>query len=132
MTSKVVLKSEALLENIIREHHFLTSGKKELAPSPKELLLSGVSGCTALDVEAILNKMRVSYADLSVEAQTELTTEHPKVFTKIHLIYAIRLEHPEDKEKVIKAIELSQEKYCGVSAMLSKAAPITWELQILS
>lgn len=132
MTSKVVLKSEALLENIIREHQFLTSGKKELAASPKELLLSGVAGCTALDVEAILNKMRVEYSDLSVEANAELTSEHPKVFTKIHIIYSIRLKHPEDKDKVIKAIELSQEKYCGVSAMLAKAAPISWELQILS
>ncbi|MBI5495174.1 MAG: OsmC family protein [Deltaproteobacteria bacterium] len=94
-------------------------------PTPKQLVLEGLAGCTAMDVIAILNKMRSPPVALRVEASTEMTETHPKVFTAIHLRYVVKGDVPVDKLE--KAIKMSQDTYCGVSAMLRKAAPITWE-----
>ncbi|RYE00534.1 MAG: OsmC family peroxiredoxin, partial [Sphingobacteriales bacterium] len=58
--------------------------------SPKALLLSGLAGCTGVDVVDILEKMRVPFADLVIEANAEQTDTHPKVFTGIDLTYSIR------------------------------------------
>ncbi len=99
--------------------------------SPKALLLSGLAGCTGVDVVDILEKMRVPFADLKIEAEADQTEEHPRVFKTIYLTYSIKTEE-ENKEKVIKAIDLSLEKYCGVAAMLKKNSPIEYTLVIES
>jgi putative redox protein len=96
---------------------------------PKELILMGLIGCTAMDVVSLLKKMRVDFNDFSVSAEAELTDEHPKVFTSIHINYKISGEVEEKKLK--KAIELSQNRYCGVTAMLQKAVPISYSYQIV-
>ncbi len=96
---------------------------------PKELVLSGLAGCTAMDVASLLRKMRVEYDKFEVAAVAELTNEHPKVFSSIQLTFNIwGKEIPEDKLK--KAIDLSQERYCGVTAMLQKSCPIEYEYYI--
>ncbi|MBC8313243.1 MAG: OsmC family protein [Candidatus Cloacimonetes bacterium] len=95
---------------------------------PKELLLMGLAGCTAMDVVSILKKMRVEFRDFSVTAEAENSDEHPKVFTSISIKYFISGNVGE--EKLEKAIELSQTRYCGVSVMLKKAAPITYSYEI--
>jgi putative redox protein len=77
----------------------------------------------------ILEKMRVPFADLVMEAEAEQTDEHPKVFKEIHVTYRIRTEEA-NRDKVIKAIDLSLEKYCGVAAMLKKNSPIRYTLHI--
>lgn len=96
---------------------------------PKALLLSGLAGCSGIDVVEVLEKMRVPFADLRIEAEAEQTEEHPRVFKDIHLIYYIRTEE-ENREKVKKAIDLSLDKYCGVAAMLKKNSKISYTITI--
>lgn len=102
-----------------------TAGGDESAQSPKELVLSGLASCTAMDVISILGKMRALPEGLRVEVEAQQTAEHPKTFKKIHLKYIVKGEIPEEKLK--KAIELSQKQYCGVSEMLRKSAELTYE-----
>lgn len=100
-----------------------------VGPRPKALLLAGLGGCTGVDVVGILEKMRVPFEGLAVEVQAEESTSHPKVFTRIHLRYRFKgRELPLDKLQ--RAVQLSQEKYCGVSAMLGRTAAISSEIVI--
>lgn len=94
---------------------------------PKALLLSGLAGCSGIDVVDILEKMRVPFADLTIEAEADQTEEHPRVFKTIHLTYKIKTEE-DNRDKVKKAIDLSLEKYCGVAAMLKKNSDILYEI----
>ncbi|MBV6438445.1 MAG: OsmC family peroxiredoxin [Haliscomenobacteraceae bacterium CHB4] len=98
-------------------------------PGPKALLLTALTGCTGMDVAALLPKMRVAFDRLVIEAEAEQTEEHPKVYKSIKLTFRIAGKEV-DEIKVRKAIELSQDKYCGVTAMLRAHCPITWELVI--
>jgi putative redox protein len=97
--------------------------------NPKALLLSGLAGCSGIDVIEILEKMRVPFADLVIEVETEQTTELPKVFKDIHINYIITTAE-ENRGKVKKAIDLSLDKYCGVSAMLKKNSKINYTIII--
>lgn len=101
-----------------------------LGPGPKRLLLLSVMGCTGLDVVSLMQKMRVPFTGFSIRGVAPLTEEHPKVFTKIHLIYSVTGKDIK-RDKVVKAIELSQSTYCGVSIMLKKHCPVTWDLEII-
>jgi putative redox protein len=105
-----------------------TSGGTDTAPSPLELILLGVIGCTGVDVATILTRMKEPLAGLEVSAEFERADEHPRVYTKIHLIY--RLRGALDEKKVRRAIELSETKYCSASAMVGKTATITHEFSI--
>lgn len=96
---------------------------------PKALLLAGLAGCSGIDVVEILEKMRVPFSDLQIDAEAEQTDEHPKVFKDIVLSYRIKTGD-ENREKVKKAIDLSLEKYCGVAAMLKKNSKIRYEILI--
>lgn len=98
--------------------------------SMKALLLAGLSGCSGIDVVGILEKMRVPFADLHITAETEQTDTDPKVFKDIRLTFSVRTEE-DNRDKVKKAIELSLEKYCGVSAMLRKNSKIDYTLELL-
>ncbi len=97
--------------------------------SPKALLLTGLAGCTGVDVVDILEKMRVPFASLVIDAEAGLTDEHPRVFNDIQLNYIIVTEE-ENRDKVVKAIDLSLEKYCGVAAMLRKNSSINYTITI--
>jgi putative redox protein len=92
--------------------------------------LSGLAGCSGIDVVDILEKMRVEFSDFSMDAEAEQTEEHPKVFTGVQITYRLHTA-PENEEKVRKAIELSLEKYCGVAAMLKKNSTVHYTLVIL-
>ena len=106
-------------------------GSTENGHGPKALLLSGLAGCSGIDVVDVLTKMRVLFSDLIIEAEAEQTEEHPKVFKEIHLIYKIKTA-ANNEDKVRKAIDLSLEKYCGVAAMLKKNSSIDYKLFIES
>lgn len=112
---------------------FMRQSKIELDSStgfgPKALLLTGLAGCSAIDVVDILEKMRVPFAGLSVETEAEQTEEHPRVFKTIHMNYIITTEE-ENRDKVKKAIDLSLDKYCGVAAMLKKNSKIQYTITI--
>lgn len=95
--------------------------------SPKALLLSGLAGCSGIDVVDILEKMRVPFADLKIDAEADQTEDHPRVFKTIHLTYYVKTEK-DNIDKVRKAIDLSLEKYCGVAAMLKKNSGIDYEI----
>ena len=97
--------------------------------SPKALLLSGLAACSGIDIVDILEKMRVPFADLKIEVESEQTEEHPRVFKTIYIDFIIKAEE-ENRDKIIKAIDLSLEKYCGVAAMLSKNSKIEYKLVI--
>lgn len=96
---------------------------KRLAFSPKALLLSGLAGCSGIDVVEILTKMKVPFTKLEILTESEPVTEHPKVFQDIHIEYKIDAA-PADEDKVKRAVSLSLEKYCGVAAMLRKNSAI--------
>lgn len=91
---------------------------------PKELILVGLGGCTGADVASILDKMKEPVSRLEIDIEAESATEHPKVFTKIHLRYKFWGENL-NSGNLEKAINLSQDKYCSVTAMLNKAIEIT-------
>ena len=95
--------------------------------NPKALLLSGLSACSAIDVVEILEKMRVPFANLEVDAEAEQTDEHPRVFKTINVTYRLTTDE-ENRDKVKKAVDLSLEKYCGVAAMLKKNSDIRYEI----
>lgn len=78
---------------------------------------------------SILNKMRVDFQEFRIIVQGHLTDEHPKQFIKIHLIYEFKGKNL-PLEKIRKAVELSQNRYCGVSATYKKALELTWEIKI--
>jgi putative redox protein len=102
----------------------------DTGPGPKSLLLTALTGCTGMDVVSILNKMRIQYDSLEVEAIAPLTEEHPKVYTKIHMIYKVS-GSALNAERVNHAVELSMDKYCGVTAMLRAHCPITHEVVLI-
>lgn len=105
-------------------------GDKKSGHGPKALLLSGLAGCSGIDVVDILEKMRVEFSDLSIDVTAGQTEDHPKVFTGVDITYRIKTD-PENTGKVKKAIELSLDKYCGVAAMLKKNSPVNYQLVIL-
>jgi len=98
--------------------------------SPKKLLLVGLAGCTGIDIVSLLEKMRVSFSEFNISVEANLTEEHPKVYKEIIIHYSIKSENT-NKDKIQKAIDLSMEKYCGVSAMLAKTAEIKPALTII-
>jgi putative redox protein len=104
-------------------------GGNESAATPMELVLQALMGCTAMDVVSILKKMKVEYKDFTVSETHERSEEHPKVYTSIHLVYSFDGDGI-DQEKVKKAVKLSKENYCSVSAMLSSSVDITYHIEI--
>jgi putative redox protein len=104
-------------------------GGEDRGMSPKAMLLSSLGGCTGMDVIMVLRKMRAEPEHFTVELEANVTDSHPKVFEKIHITYRFKGGNV-TREKAEHAIRLSQDQYCGVSAMLKKAAPIEWEIVI--
>ncbi len=99
------------------------------APGPMELLLVALGACTATDVVIILEKKRQKLDALEVIASGERAADPPTVWTKLELLY--RLRGRLDEAAVKHAIELSEEKYCSVAAMLKKTATLTYRYEIL-
>ncbi len=105
------------------------NGGNNKGPRPKALMLLALAGCTGMDVVSILKKMKVNYEKFSIEVQADLTEEHPMHYVKMHVIYKVwGKDLPLDK--IEKAVSLSDEKYCGVSAAYKKAMELTHEIQI--
>ncbi len=102
-------------------------GGQNRGPSPKKLLLAGLAGCTGMDVVSILSKMHVPFDSFTVDVEADQTDEHPKIYQDIVIIYTFTGKKL-DREKIEKAVTLSMNKYCGVSAMLEKSAHISWKI----
>ena len=99
-------------------------------PSPMELVIIGLAGCTAMDVVSIMDKKRQPLTNLQVKTASERAEDHPKVFTKIHLEYVAYGTGISEKA-LQRAIELSEKRYCSVQAMLKKSAEITSSYRIV-
>ena len=113
--------------------HVVYSGSNKdgsiAGPSPKKLLLISLTGCTGVDIVELLQKMRQSVTQIRLEVEADQTTEHPKVYREIRLVYHIYGQDI-NPAKVERAISLSQEKLCGVTAMLQVGVPITYRYEI--
>ncbi|MFP4536136.1 MAG: OsmC family protein [Spirochaetaceae bacterium] len=104
-------------------------GGKNQGPTPKPLMLASLAGCTGMDVVAILGKMQMPYDRFELDISGETTDEHPKVYREIHIDYKFwgsELDEP----KIEKAVKLSQEKYCGVSATLSEVGEVRYTIHL--
>jgi putative redox protein len=93
---------------------------------PTELLLNAVAGCTGIDIISILQKMRLNPTSFHMEVEGNRADEHPKKFTDINIHYVLEGDLPE--EKVIRAIQLSTEKYCSVSHSLSAKVTASYSI----
>jgi len=98
-------------------------------PGPMELVLMALGACTATDVVSVLKKKRQKLESLEVVCSGERAPEPPTVWTKLEVVYRLRGEL--DEVAVKHAIELSEEKYCSVAAMLKKTATVSWRFEIL-
>ncbi len=105
-------------------------GGHNSGPGPKKLMLVALSGCTGMDVVSILKKMRVDLEKCNIEVQGDVSDEHPKQYTKMHVIYEFTGKNlPMDKLE--KAVKMSADTYCGVQALYKKAIEVTSEIRVI-
>jgi len=109
-------------------HSLTLDGQSKVANSPMELVLIALCGCTASDVVSILQKKREPFTAVEVSAEAEKAPDPPRVFTAVKLLY--RVSGKVSRKSVEDAVRLSEEKYCSVSAMLSKSAKITYQIEL--
>ena len=112
-------------------HAIVTSFSQDQrsAPSPMELVLIALGGCTGADVISILEKKRQRISTYEIEVRGWRRDEHPRVYTRIEVIHRVRGDQV-DERAVARAIELSETKYCSVSAMLTATATITSRYEV--
>lgn len=101
-------------------------GGQNSGARPTELLLHAVAGCTGIDIISILKKMRLDPSSFHMEVKGNRAEDHPKRFTDIHIHYALEGELPEDK--VIRAIQLSKDKYCSVAHSLNATITVSYSI----
>ena len=106
------------------------AGGRNIGMRPMELMLAGAAACTAFDVIWILKRARQPVADCVVEADAERAPEEPKVFTHIHLRYAVA-GRGLDAKQVERAVKLSKEKYCSATIMLAPSVAISYDVRIV-
>lgn len=102
-------------------------GGEETGPIPKPLVLAALSGCTGMDVVALLRKSNQSIDDFSMTVTGELSKQAPIEYVSMHVVYHFKGKESVEKA-VLDAVTDSQEKYCGVSNMLKKSLSVTWEI----
>jgi putative redox protein len=105
-------------------------GGDSSATKPMELLLVALGGCTGMDVVPLLKKMRQDVTAVELNISAARSEEHPMVYTKIDLAYVVTGRNLEE-DKVKRAVDLSQERYCSVSAMLKKACPVNYTIRLV-
>ncbi|MBB2479711.1 OsmC family protein [Bacillus sp. APMAM] len=93
---------------------------------PTEILLNAVAGCTGIDIISILTKMRLNPTKFYMDVEGQRANDHPKKFTEIHIHYVLEGELPEDK--VVRAIQLSVDKYCSVAHSLSATIHVSYSI----
>lgn len=108
----------------------IEAGGENKGPGAKKLMLVALSGCTGMDVVSILKKMRVDIHKCSIEVQGDVTEDHPKHYSKMHVIYEFSGKNL-SMDKLEKAVKMSEETYCGVGALYRKAIEVTSEIRIL-
>lgn len=122
-------------ESQINSHRLVTdiapeNGGESHGPSPKRLMLASLAGCTGIDVVDILSKMRVNFEHFSISIEATLSEESPKIYNHVVVLYKIQVADT-DKPKVERAVNLSEEKYCGVMAMFKAFAKVETKIEFL-
>lgn len=102
-------------------------GGEDNGPIPKPFVLTALAGCTGMDIAAILRKANKNPNEFDMKVIGEISKRQPIEYIAIHIIYEFKGAE-ENKESALNAVTDSQEKYCGVSSMLKKALPVTWEV----
>jgi putative redox protein len=102
-------------------------GGEDHGPIPKPLILAALSGCTGMDVVALLRKTGKSVDSFALKVTGEISKQQPIEYTAIHIIYEFT-GSPENAQAALDAVTASQEKYCGVSHMLKKILPVAWDV----
>lgn len=133
MNARIVWQSGMNFETQIRTHRLpqdakLEHGGKDLGPTPKELLLAAVIGCTGMDVVSLMTKMRAGFTACEVEATAEAVKTHPQIFPRIDVVFRVTGGAELKTEAVAKAVRMSLTKYCGVSAMVDATSPIHYQI----
>ncbi len=124
MSFESILGGHKITVDASTEHGGNNSG-----PTPKPLMLVALAGCTGMDVVSILKKMRVEYEALTISVEANMREEHPKYYDEMKIIYHFTGKNL-PKEKIERAVQLSDEQYCGVSALYKLAIPLTSEIII--
>lgn len=99
-------------------------------PGPKKLMLASLAGCTGIDVVSILQKTKVPFSKFSIQVEAVLTEQHPKIYQEVRVHYYIHVDAVHH-EKVHRAVQLSEEKYCGVMAMFRSFARVDLSIHFL-
>lgn len=102
-------------------------GGEDHGPIPKPFVLSALSGCTGMDVIALLRKAGIQLYDLTLKVSGEISKQPPIEYIAAHVIYEMK-GRKEDMEAALGAVTQSQEKICGISHMLKKIMPVTWQI----
>ncbi len=102
-------------------------GGEDHGPIPKPFVLTALSGCTGMDIVALLRKSNNQVQELNIRVIGELSKQAPIEYVAIHVVYEF-IGEESNKLAALEAVTISQEKYCGVSHMLRKALPVTWEI----
>lgn len=129
-------KGNMKFDTEVNGHHFFMDQAGEngddSGPRPKPLMLAALAGCTGMDVISLLKKMRQEIEIFNVIVEGDTQEEHPTAFVKMHLIYEFRGKDL-DIEKIEKAINLSMERYCGVTEVYRRAkVELSHEIRILN
>jgi putative redox protein len=104
-------------------------GGKNRGPKPKPFMLVALAGCTGMDVVSLLHKMRVDFNTMNVLVEGELSDEHPKKYVKMLVVFQITGRNV-DRSKVEKAVSLSAERYCGVTANYKSSVKVDYRIEI--
>jgi putative redox protein len=128
-------KGNMQFDALVSGHHLIMDalpdvGGEDQGVRPKQLMLAALAGCTGMDVISILKKMKIEPESFNIKVEADVTAEHPKHYNKMHVIYEFKGKDL-SLEKIQKAVELSQDKYCGVSAAYKKAMPLSWKIKII-
>jgi putative redox protein len=135
MHSKVVWKGGLAFTGSAEEGYLIPLDAKKAVGGhgmgfrPLQLFAIGLVGCTGMDVISILQKKRQEVTEFEVSAEIERSDQHPKVFTRIIITYAVTGKNI-DRDAVERAVELSETKYCGAQAMLKETAEITHKIVV--
>jgi len=114
-----------LLIDASEEHGGLGKGYR-----PKALMLSALAGCSGLDVVSLLKKMRAEVDEFVIDIEANLTDEHPKFYDKVTMVFTFYGKALK-KDKIEKAVKLSEERYCGVMEMFRQFAEVTIEIKYI-
>jgi putative redox protein len=131
----LVWKQNLAFECDMDGHHLIVDVSKEgggddLGPRPKRLMLTSIAGCTGIDVVMILRKMKVELDAFNVIVEGDLTEEHPMRYHKMKIIYQFKGKDLK-MDMLEKAVKLSSEKYCGVSAAYRLAMDLSTEIKVV-